>query len=47
MSEQRGRLSGDILGKERMGRSMDKLVDGWITGKINDSSRLIGGSSRN
>lgn len=26
---------------------MDKLVDGWITGKINDSSWLTGGRSWN
>lgn len=29
------------------GRRTDKLVDRWITGKINDSGQLIGRSSRN
>lgn len=37
----------DIREEERRGKRMDKLVDGWTIGKINDSSQLIGGSSRN
>lgn len=37
----------EIREEERRGRRMDTLVDGWVIGKINDSSQLIGGSSWN
>lgn len=37
----------ELREEERRGRRMDALVDGWIIGKINDSSELIGGSSWN